>query len=137
MAQFKAKRSHSTGLPRVQSVSGSPLSPGAEKTDLPRYFALTERRPNAPGNTTERPEDRVARIIAAMDEWGRWKGELGTTSHPFKADGSREVAPGDFSRTQVGDDSDTSPYRAQGVIGISTSVYIRNMSELIRYLEGK
>ena len=55
----------------------------------------------------------------------------------FKGDGSREVAPGDFSRTQVGDDSDTSPYRAQGVIGISTSVYIRNMSELIRYLEGK
>jgi len=47
------------------------------------------------------------------------------------------VAPGDFSRTQVGDDSDTSPYRAQGVIGISPSVYIRNMSELIRYLEGK
>jgi hypothetical protein len=54
-----------------------------------------------------------------------------------KGDGSREVAPGDFSRTQVGDDSDTSPYRAQGVIGISPSVYIRNMSELIRYLEGK
>ena len=137
VAGLRKRYQETKALAPDQASKGSPLSPGAEKTDLPRYFALTERRPNAPGNTTERPEDRVARIIAAMDEWGRWKGELGTTSHPFKADGSREVAPGDFSRTQVGDDSDTSPYRAQGVIGISTSVYIRNMSELIRYLEGK
>jgi hypothetical protein len=45
------------------------------------------------------------------------------------------VAPGDFSRTQVGDESVTSPYRAEpGTVGISTSTYIRNMSELIRFL---
>ena len=44
------------------------------------------------------------------------------------------MAPGDFSRTNVGDDTDTSPYRAQGVIGISTTLYIRNMGELMRFL---
>jgi hypothetical protein len=48
------------------------------------------------------------------------------------------LAPGDFSRTQVGDESDTSPYRADpGIVGISTSTYIRNMSEFIRFLDGR
>jgi len=63
---------------------------------------------------------------------------LGSTSHPYRGDGSKEVAPGDFSRTQVGDESDTSPHRADtGIVGISTSAYIRNMSELIRFLDGR
>ena len=63
---------------------------------------------------------------------------LGSTSHPYRGDGSKEVAPGDFSSTQVGDESDTSPHRADtGIVGISTSAYIRNMSELIRFLDGR
>ena len=67
---------------------------------------------------------------------GRWIGPLGSTSHPYHGDGSKTVAPGDFSRTQVGDDSDTSPYRAgPDIVGISTSAYIRNMGDLIRWLD--
>ncbi len=34
----------------------------------------------------------------------------------------------------VGDDTDTSPFRARGGQGISTAVYIRHMAALIRYV---
>ena len=82
--------------------------------------------------------NRAARAIASLDDRGRWVTELATTSHPYRRDGSAAVAPGDFSRTLVGDETDTSPYRAEHLLGISTSVYIRNMSDLIRSLdEGK
>ena len=44
------------------------------------------------------------------------------TSRPYRGDGSKEVAKGDFSGTQVGDESDTSPYPDPNpVIGISTA----------------
>ena len=81
------------------------------------------------------PADRAARAVASLDAQGRWIAPLGSTSHPYRGDGSKEIAPGDFSRTQVGDETDTSPYRADpGIVGISTSTYIRNMGELIRFL---
>jgi hypothetical protein len=35
----------------------------------------------------------------------------------------------------VGDDTDTSPFPDEKLIGISTAAYIRNMSVLIRALE--
>ena len=47
-----------------------------------------------------------------------------------------QVASGDFSQTQVGDETDTSPYPDDRITGISTAAYIRNMSVLIRYLQG-
>jgi len=82
--------------------------------------------------------DCVVRAVASLDTEGRWLAPLGSISHPYRGEGSKEFAPGDFSRTQVGDESDTSPYRADpGIVGISTSTYIRNMSELIRVLDGR
>jgi hypothetical protein len=50
----------------------------------------------------------------------------------------RFAPPGDFARTQVGDESDTSPFRADAsATGISTNTYIRNMSALIRFLDSR
>ena len=81
------------------------------------------------------PAERATRAVADLDAQGRWISPLGSTSHPYRGDGSKVVAPGDFSRTQVGDETDTSPYRADpGTLGISTSTYIRNMGALIRFL---
>ncbi len=45
------------------------------------------------------------------------------------------IAPGDFSRSMVGDERDTSPYPVERLLGISTQAYIRNMGELIRALD--
>jgi hypothetical protein len=48
------------------------------------------------------------------------------------------VKPGDFSRTMVGDETDTSPYFAAApVMGISVGAYLRNMDLLVRYLESQ
>jgi hypothetical protein len=79
--------------------------------------------------------DRAGRAIAALDAEGRWITELGSTSYPYRGPGPRTVAPGDFTGTNVGDDSDTSPFRPTSSLpGISTQAYIRNMGDLIRYL---
>ena len=107
----------------------SPLAAAPWKaTPLPRYFVADSQ-----GSRATTP-DRVAIVLASLDEQGRWLSELGTTSHPYRGDGPREPAPGDFSQTQVGDQTDTSPYRVEHLLGISTQAYIRNMSELIRYV---
>jgi hypothetical protein len=101
---------------------------------LPRCFAAREASVFGPGATIAPTE----RVVASLDGAGRWLGPLGSTSHPYRGDGSKAVAPGDFSRTQVGAESDTSPYRADpGIVGIATSTYIRNMSEFIRFLDGR
>ena len=122
-------------LPSADAARESPLRPGARRAPLPRYFAV--REPSAYGpDATAAPADRAARAVDSLDDQGRWIGPLGSTSHPYRGDGSKDVAPGDFSRTQVGDESDTSPYRADASLtGISTSTYIRNMSALIRFLD--
>ena len=50
----------------------------------------------------------------------------------YAGDGSATPTPGDFSRTKVGDKTDTSPYETDHpVVGISTGTYIENMKVLI------
>ncbi len=134
VARLRALYREAKAVPPAEAVKGSPLAPGAGVPTLPRYVAVREPPPFLDG--IDGPaEGRAARIIASLDAQGRWLTELWQTSHPYRGDGPAEVAPGDFRRTSVGDGSDTSPYRATGVIGISTQAYIRNMSELIRYLD--
>ena len=60
----------------------------------------------------------------------------GYNSNPYKGPGSTTVAPGDFSTTHVGDDTDTSPFPDPKLMGISTEAYIRNMGVLIKALAG-
>jgi PelA/Pel-15E family pectate lyase len=133
VAGLRTRYEAAKATPPAQASKDSPLLAGAGKTPLPRFFQVSAT-PRVGPAVSEAPEARVMRIIAAIDERGRWKGELGTTSHPYKGDGPMTVAPGDFSRTNVGDESDTSPYRAEGVIGVSTTLYMRNMGELIRFI---
>jgi len=137
VAQLRKDYVAAKALPTAEAAKGSPLRPGAGRMPLPRYFAVREAPVFGPGAGAALA-DRVARVVASLDAEGRWLAPLGSVSHLYRGDGSKEVAPGDFSRTQVGDESDTSPYRAEpGTVGISTSTYIRNMSELIRFLDGR
>jgi PelA/Pel-15E family pectate lyase len=100
----------------------SPLSAGVKP--LPRFFAAERPTSAAP-----------ASVIAALNAEGYWLSPLGSNSHVYHGDGSKTPAPGDFSRTAVGDDSDTSPFPDPSLVGISAGAYIRNMSALIRALE--
>jgi PelA/Pel-15E family pectate lyase len=137
VAQLREDHLAARALPPAEAGRDSPLRPGAARLRLPRYFAV--REPSAFGpDAGLRPADRAARAVASLDDRGRWIAPLGSTSHVYRGDGPKEIAPGDFSRSQVGDESDTSPYRADaGVTGISTNTYIRNMSALIGFLDSR
>jgi hypothetical protein len=98
-------------------------SPLFVRVPIPRFMAVADVRGTA------------ADAIASLDRQGRWIGPLGMNSHPFKGDGPRAPVPGDFSQTHVGDESDTSPFPDKNIRGISTELFIRNMSVLIHALE--
>jgi PelA/Pel-15E family pectate lyase len=111
-------------LSPAELAKASPLAAGAGRAPLPKFF-LAERGAGAA------PEA----VIAALNADGYWLSPLGTNSHVYRGDGTKKVAPGDFSRTNVGDETDTSPFPDAGIAGISTGAYIRNMGVLIRALQ--
>ncbi len=119
-------------------TKGSPLTGG--RRGLPRYFCLhdidyNDLKTGADDKVTAADPAMVATIVASLDASGAWLTRLRTTSHRYTRDGYATPAPGDFSHTYVGDDTDTSPYPdPDPVMGISTQVFVRNMSVLVRHL---
>lgn len=111
-------------MSRAEATRSSPLTAGAGMMPLPRFFAV--ERAGGPS---------VVEALAALNKEGYWPGRLGYNSHPFTRHGSREIAPGDFSQTHVGDETDTSPFPDDALVGISTAAYVRHMSVLIRALD--
>ena len=108
------------------ATTGSPLAAdGGRVMPLARFFAVDT-------SVTLSPTDAIAGLTAD----GYWPAPLVYNSHPFRRRGSKDVAPGDFSQTHVGDETDTSPFPDDRLVGISTAAYIRNMSALIRALDG-
>ena len=77
----------------------------------------------------------AADLVQTLNAQGYWPQELRTTSHPYQGPGPAEPPVGFVDPGQVGDVWDTSPFTmASGPMGISTGVYINNMSRLIGYL---
>jgi PelA/Pel-15E family pectate lyase len=109
--------------PPEEVIKTSPLKLGAGKVPIGRYFSAGE------GGGQD-----AAKVIAGLNEQGYWLAPLGYNSHPYTRDGSTTPAPGDFSQTYVGDETDTSPYPDPKLMGISIDAYIRNMGALIRAL---
>jgi len=120
---------------RTQYARAKALSPAETKKASP-LAANADRRPLAPFFAVDTSVARsAADAIADLTADGYWSAPLGYNSHPFRGRGSSEVAPGDFSQTHVGDETDTSPFPDPRLTGISTAAYIRNMSALIRALD--
>ena len=82
-----------------QATKGSPLALAAVSCRS-RNISLLRRLPASP----------PAAAVASLNKEGYWLAPLGYTSHPYKGDGPKTVAPGNYRTTHVGDDSDTSPY---------------------------
>jgi hypothetical protein len=118
--QYNALRAMS----RAEATAGSPLLADPGAVPLPRFFAVV--RTGGPS---------LDETMAGLNAQGYWPARLGSTSHPFTRHGSKASAPGDFSQTHVGDETDTSPFPDAAVVGISTAAYVRHMSVLIRALE--
>lgn len=115
----------------------SPLAPGSGATELPRLFA-TLYEPLPPGDIKVLANTATGSLNAS----GYWPAPIRMTSHPYRGPyrgkDSKEVAKGDFATTQVGDESDTSPYPDPNpVTGISTAEYMKQMNVLIQWLEKK
>ena len=110
----------------AQLMRTSPLAPGSGVLPLPRFYAV------------ERVDDAsMSSVIGSLNAEGYWMAPLRYNHDPFTKHGSLQRAEGDFSQTYVGDDTDTSPYPDPNLRGISTAAFVRNMSVLIRGLDGK
>jgi PelA/Pel-15E family pectate lyase len=109
-------------------------SPLKVKTPLDRYFMVSVDAGS--DLNTGKKDAKPAELIKSLNKQGWWETPLNATSNPPAGDGSPTPAPGDFSRTRVGDATDTSPYITdKPVIGISTGTYVENMATLIGALE--
>jgi len=126
VAGLRAQYERLRAMPRAEATAGSPLLAAAGTMPLPRFFAV------APGGGPS-----VAEAVSGLNEKGYWPARLGSTSHPFTRQGSKDVAAGDFAQTHAGDETDTSPFPDGATLGISTAAYIRHMSVLIRSLEDR
>jgi PelA/Pel-15E family pectate lyase len=126
-------------LAPADATKESPLLHPDPKGVFPRYFARAGMSGAFPGRGrfAGNQADRVRQVIAGLNRDGAWITEIRSTSHSFTRDGSPEVTPGDFRRTQVGDETDTSPYASPVPMpGISTATFIRNLNVLISFVAG-
>ena len=108
----------------------SPLLPGEGAAALPRFFMSVDESEGA-GDL----DARATEAIRKLNSSGWWPAPLPQTSYPYRGAGPEEPVRGNFSGTDVGDTSDTSPFAAaEPDMGISTAEYLRNMSVLIRWI---
>lgn len=134
---LRARFRRLAATPVSDLTQASPLRRREDFT-LPRYFSTRRidvsdlNAPAGAGITAKPSAARVAELMQSFDPAGYWPTPLTATSHPYRGDGPATPTPGDYSQTRVGDATDTSPYIAENPeIGISTSQFIRNMSELM------
>ena len=106
---------------------------------LPRYFTprsidVADLQSNE--HQIDKPdESRVRELLRTLNRDGYWPVRLTSSSYRYTDDPAPRVATGDFSQTEVGDKSDTSPFTVKRPEpGISTGTFIRNMSALLQSL---
>lgn len=136
---LRAEYARLSALSVEEATQGSPLKARPGSLNLPKYFTLQDvdvwdmssdaRRPTRPH------ANRAAEVMAGLNARGYWSTPLTTTSNPYKGPSPAAVTGGEYQMTRVGDLWDTSPYQTDfPVEGVSTSVFIRNMGDLIEAL---
>lgn len=91
----------------------------------------------SPSRVSGKPdENQVRAIIRTLDTKSRWLVKNAMISHPYAGDGQKQDPVTTYATTNVGDNTDTSPFRdTSDQLYISTGDYIRNMSWLIRFVQ--
>jgi len=122
-------------LPINELRKSSPLQPGiysGESTPQKEFDFSRTRFFERPGFR----EPDVDEIIQSLDKEGRWLVKNGSTSNAYTEELMGDPESHQFSTVNVGDRTDTSPFRdTTDQLYISTSAYIRNMRQLIRFVE--
>lgn len=134
VAALRARFEKLKALPVAEATKDSPLLAGGGGSAIPTFFTEGfDERGKFPARAGL--QKRAAQAIATLTSEGYWPADLRMMSHPYRGDGNPAVASGDFTRTQAGDDSDTSPFRStQPTPAITTFAYIRNMHALIEFV---
>jgi hypothetical protein len=118
-------------LDKEEMLQNSPLEAGAKIGTGILKGLNEERRLRQRGQE----ESGVQEIVNSLDEQGRWLTRFAMISHPYSGDGKKQELTDEFASENVGDETDTSPYRNTGDQEyISTGLYIRNMSVLMEFL---
>ncbi len=139
IASLRAAYAEALALSPEQLAKNSPLK-NAKQEPLPSYFSFKQDNNsdlNLRGQNTLSGAQKVQDLLATLNPQGYWPTPLLMTSNPYKGEPPQMGLSKDerYAETMVGDEWDTSPYIAdKPVQGISTGVYIKNMSTLIRYL---
>jgi hypothetical protein len=118
----------------VEEVTkNSPLNEGpfpGEGTPQSYYELNRSRITGAP------EESQVRQIIKALDGQNRWLIKNAMTSNPYIGDGQKQELTDEYASTNVGDETDTSPYRDMtDQEYLSTTEFIRNMYILMSYVK--
>jgi hypothetical protein len=121
-----------SALPAGEVIKDSPIIPGqfTGEGSPQTFYDLNRDAYNGPAR-----EETVREIIRSLDSEGRWLIKHANTSHPYIGDGQKQEPSDQYASTNVGDETDTSPYRDPSDQDyISTGEYMRNMDLLMSYL---
>jgi len=124
-----------------EATKGSPLIPGRFTGDVvpQKFYDIKSQGYTASalyyGNVKAPDEARVKDIIDRLGSKGCWYEKHIYTSNPYIGDGTKTEPTDTYASTNVGDETDTSPYRDESDQDyISTSEYIRNMTVLMTFV---
>jgi PelA/Pel-15E family pectate lyase len=141
VAQLRKDYEAVRALSLEEATKDSPLLHGrfTGKVMPQKYYDVKSQSYTASAmNYTTRPapsEVQVRKIISLLDSQNRWLVKHVETSNPYIGDGVKTEPTDIYASTNVGDESDTSPYRDTSEQEyISTQTYISNMSVLINYV---
>jgi hypothetical protein len=130
--QLKTEYKRIAALSPEEATKDSPLKVESFKgTGTPQsYYDLNRRF-----FSFSPDEKQVQGIINSLDSENRWLVKHVSKSNPYIGDGQKQELTDEFASTNVGDETDTSPFRDQSEQEyISTGDYIRNMTMLISYI---
>lgn len=135
LQELKEEYERVAALSLEEATKDSPLKPGKfEHPETPqKFYDLNRFRFDFSAT-----EEMVRQIIGSLDREDRWLAKHAMISHRYCGDGKNQELTDQFTSENVGDETDTSPYRdTTDQEYISTGEYIRNMHLLINYLKAK
>lgn len=133
--RLKEEYNRVSALTPEEATKNSPLKiENFKEEGTPQHFYhLTRSFP-----TIAADEKQVRTVISSLDKENRWLAKNVSISNPYIGDGQKKELTDEFASTNVGDETDTSPFRDNSDQEyISTSQYIRNMNILINYVKSK
>ena len=133
--RLKAEYKRVSALSPEEAIKNSPIKPGRFEGEgtgsTPQHYYKLNR-----SSFDDVPDEtRVREIINALDDQHRWLVKHMQTSNPYAGPGQNRELTDKYASTNVGDETDTSPFRDESDQEyISMREYIRNMTLLMNYV---